>query len=264
MSTLQLDQVTFAYSPPRDALTGVDLRVDSGSLVCLVGPNGSGKSTLLRVAAGLLVPASGSARWNDKEIGDWDPASRARSISFLPQTVTALYRYRVAEVVAMGRHPHQPNPWARGSAADRTATEEAMRWTEITDLAHRAFDELSGGERQRVLLAAALAQGGDLLLLDEPTTALDLHHQTSILRLLERLARAGRAVLCATHDLNLAASYADRLVLLDAGRVVADGSAREVLTTERLNDVYGDGIWVGPHPVGEGIAVLPQRGGTSS
>lgn len=259
MSMLELKRVRFAYAHERLALRDVDLRMGEGSLTCLVGPNGSGKSTLLRVAAGLLAPQAGSAAWRGQEISRWDPVLRARAVSFLPQAVSVLYRYRVAEMVAMGRHPHRPGPWARASEADRVAVEEAMAWTGVRELRERFFDELSGGERQRVLLAAALAQGGDLLLLDEPTAALDLHHQTSILRLLQQLARQGRAVLCATHDLNLAASYADRLVLLDQGQVAADGEPAEVLTAERLTRVYGEGIWVGPHPGGGGMAVLPRR-----
>jgi len=264
MNTLELSHLRFSYSERRSALRDVDLEVTGGSLVCVVGPNGSGKSTLLRIAAGLLAPQTGTARWNGRDVLHVAPLERARSISLLPQTVTVLYRYHVVEVVAMGRHPHLAGPWATSTSADAAAVEEAMQWTAVTALAERPFDELSGGERQRVLLAAALAQGGDLLLLDEPTTALDLHHQNAILRLLRRLAEAGRAILCATHDLNLAAAYADRLVLLDEGAVAAEGPAADVLTPERIGRVYGEGIWVGPHPAGSGIAVLPQPPGRVS
>lgn len=238
------------------ALDGVDLSV-AGGLVGLLGPNGSGKSTLLRCAAGLLPPVEGSVWLGGHELGQLDRLERARRIAFLPQRVESLYALPVREVVALGRHPHRPAPWARPGAADRAAVEAALAAAEVDALADRPFDSLSGGERQRVLLASMLAQGGELLLLDEPTTALDLHHQVRLFRLLRERAGAGQPVLCALHDLNLAARWCERVVLLHEGRVRADGPPAEVLDEALLAEVYGDGLRVVAGPQG-GIIVLPE------
>jgi iron complex transport system ATP-binding protein len=239
----------------------VDLRVSEGEVVALLGPNGSGKSTLLRVAAGLRVPQRGQALWAGVELSRWERLARARAIAFLPQTVTALYNYRVLDVVFLGRHPHASGPFSGPSAQDREAVGRALRDCDVVELQTRPFQELSGGERQRVLLAAALAQGAALLLLDEPTAALDVHHQIGLLRILRELAGRGRTILWATHDLNLAAVFADRLLLLDHGRIVAEGPPDAVLRQELLQRVYGSGIWVGPHPARrEAICVLPEPG----
>lgn len=247
----------FAYRESNPVLSDVDLAVERGELVALLGPNGAGKSTLLRIAAGLLAPLHGVARWEGADLHAMPPLSRARAVSYLPQTVTAIYRHSAREVVALGRHPHLRGPFRPLTPADWRAVDEAMEWTATLQFAARAFDELSGGERQRVLIAAALAQGGSLLLLDEPTAALDLHHQVAGMRLLRAAAAAGRAVVCATHDLNLAATFATRLVLMDGGRVDCDGDATLVVDGARLARVYGDGIWAGDHPLGSGRAVLP-------
>lgn len=238
------------------ALDGVDLSIDGG-LVGLLGPNGSGKSTLLRCAAGLLRPGAGTVRLGGQELGRLDRLERARRVAFLPQRVESLYALPVHEVVALGRHPHRPAPWARPGATDRAAVERALAAAQVEGLADRAFDSLSGGERQRVLLASMLAQGGELLLLDEPTTALDLHHQVRLFRLLRERAGAGQPVVCALHDLNLAARWCHRVVLLQGGRVRADGPPADVLDEALLGEVYGDGLRVfeGPHG---GIVVLPE------
>ncbi len=258
MSGLALSAVSFAYRAGDPVLDQVELRVEQGELVAVLGPNGSGKSTLLRIAAGLLDPTAGQATWDGRSLQALPRLQRARAVAFLPQSVPVLYRHSVRDVIALGRHPHLRGPFSPFSAADRAAIALAMERTEVDALATRSFDELSGGERQRVLIAAALAQGGRLFLLDEPTISLDLHHQVAVMRLLRELALAGRAVLCATHDLNLAAAYAQRLVMLDRGRVECTGSAAEVLSAARVARVYGAGIWVGEHPQGGGMAVLPS------
>jgi iron complex transport system ATP-binding protein len=255
--SLQVAGLGFRYGL-RAALERVDLRLTAGEFVALIGPNGSGKSTLLRVLAGIQPPADGQARWREKSIAAMPARVRARQIAYLPQHIDVPVGYTALEVVELGRHPHGEGLGLRENAADRAAVQSALASTDATSLAERRFDTLSGGERQRVLLAAALAQGGELLLLDEPTSALDLHHQVAGMRLLRSLAASGRAVLCATHELNLAAAAADRLILLDRGRVVADGAAAQVLQSERLRQVYGEGVWVGQHPSGSGVIVLPE------
>ena len=240
------------------AVDRIELRLSAGEFVALIGPNGSGKSTLLRLLAGILAPDSGRASWAGEEIAALGARRRARRIAYLPQHILVPPGYSAREVVELGRHPHGEGLGLHQSAADRAAVNAALADTDAEPLAERRFETLSGGERQRVLLASALAQGGELLLLDEPTSALDLHHQVAGMRRLRALAKSGRAVLCATHDLNLAAAAADRLVLLERGRVVADGDASSVLDADRLRAVYGDGVWVGPHPSGRGVAVLPD------
>jgi iron complex transport system ATP-binding protein len=255
--SLQAHELCFRYASEL-AVDHIELQLAPGELVALIGPNGSGKSTLLRLLAGVLRPLSGRALWAGEDIAAMPARRRARRIAYLPQQILAPPGYAAQEVVALGRHPHGTGLSWRETAADRAAVRAALADTDSESLADRRFETLSGGERQRILLASALAQGGELLLLDEPTAALDLHHQVAGMRRLRALAMAGRAVLCATHDLNLAAAAADRLVLLARGAVVADGDARSVLLPQRLRDVYGDGVWVGPHPGGQGVAVLPQ------
>ena len=259
MSTLELRSIQFGYVSEQPVLRNLDLSATEGEIVALLGPNGSGKSTLLRLAAGLRAPQLGQARWAGLELSRWERRARARQIAFLPQSVQVLYRYRVRDVVMLGRHPHAAGPFSAPSAEDRDAVGRALEQCDVATLKSRPFDELSGGERQRVLLAAALAQGAALLLLDEPTSSLDIHHQIALLDLLRQLADLGRTVVWATHDLNLAAAYAQRLVLLDGGQIAADGPPAQVLTAERIARVYGPGIWVGPHPGGgDTVSVLPR------
>jgi len=261
--TLRLEGIGVRYPNGVEGLRDAALAAAPGTLTALIGPNGSGKSTLLRVAAGLLEPDAGKVTWEGAPLDRLQRRERARRIAFLPQTVTTVYRHSVREVVALGRYPHRNGFLARWTAADEQAVVAALAATAVDPLAERGFDELSGGERQRVLVASLLVQGGDLLLLDEPTAALDLHHQISLMRLLAGLADEGRTVVCATHDLNLAAHFADRGVLLDDGAVRAAGAVGEVLRPEILRGVYGDDIWVGRHPAGDAIAVLPRVEGPS-
>ncbi len=254
---LNVHELGFAYPTGPPVLKDLSLEVDRGEFVALLGPNGSGKSTLLRLAAGLLRPRQGRVEWDGISLDRMPRLQRARRISFLPQQVGSIYEHSVRETVELGRHPHLGVFGSLGEE-DRRAVEEAMRRTEVEDLSGRNLGRLSGGERRRVFLAAALAQGGELLLLDEPTAALDLHHQVQFMSTLRELAGEGRAVLCATHDLNLAAAFASRIFLLHAGRRAAEGSPADVLRADRLREVYGEGIWVGPHPMGGTIAVLPR------
>lgn len=256
---LEVEKLGFAYRPPVRVLDGVDLQVNQGEVVALAGPNGSGKSTLLRCAAGLRHPQQGGARLAGRPLEKWSREERAQRLAFLPQRVEPLYDYRVRDVVELARFPHGSAWGARLDDEDRAVVEAALRRCEVEGLASRVFDTLSGGERQRVLLAAALAQRAQVLLLDEPTTALDLHHQVSLLRDLVAVAREGCAVLLATHDLNLAAGFADRVVLLHRGRVAAEGTPLEVFTEDRLGEVFGDGIRVGHHQDGTPW-ILPDPG----
>lgn len=256
--------VDYAYPRGSRVLNGVDLDVHPGGLVALVGANGSGKSTLLRLVAGLRRPDAGEVRLGEDLVHALDPRERARRVAFLPQDVHPVHALSAREVVALGRHPHRASAWSSESDADLRAIDAALDACDVTVLAARSFDTLSGGERQRVLIAGAIAQGGDMLVLDEPTAALDLPHQIAVFDLLRAQARAGHGVLLATHDLNLAAAFADHIVLLDEGRVLAQGTPEEVITRDVLGSVLGRGIWIGPHPETAEPCVLPWPEGERS
>ncbi len=247
MKGLQLLEVHFAYEPGSPVLQGASMGLGAGEVVALVGPNGSGKTTLLRMAAGLLRPDRGQCQLDSIDLDRMGAQDRAREIVYLPQEVRPLYDFEVGQVVELARYPHRPHWAARPSSEDRAAVQWAMDECDVTHLEDRIFPSLSGGEKQRVLLAAALAQGGRILVLDEPTTALDPHHQCGILNRLRAAAAGGKAVLFSTHDLNLAATFADRIVLLDGGTVAREGRPSEVLEIGLLERVFGPGLVVGSH-----------------
>ena len=223
---VRLAGVVAGYGQPdAEVLRGVDLSIRRGELVALLGANGSGKTTLLRVLAGTLSPRAGTVRLFDRDVREWSRGEIARRVAVLPQSSELPHGFRVAEVVALGRIPHG-RTWFATQAEDADAVDAALRDAGAGDLASRPVAELSGGERQRVLVAMALAQEPELLLLDEPTLHLDLGHQVALVEMLQRL-RAVRSltVLAVLHDLNLAAALADRSLLLYDGRVVPAGSA---------------------------------------
>ena len=253
MSILRLRGVTVERGGRR-LLDAVDLVVADGEVVGLLGPNGSGKSTLIRTAYGALRAGGGTVRLAGLEVGRVPPQRVARVCAVLTQDHVTDLELPVLDVVLLGRIPHGRS---RG-AADRALAECCLARVDAGELRDRSFPTLSGGERQRVMLARALCQEPRLLLLDEPTNHLDVAHQ---LHLLEVVRSAGTACLVALHDLSLAATYCDRLVLLDQGRVVAHGPPSEVLTPERLAAVYGVDSVVLPHPVTGAPLVAVSRPG---
>jgi iron complex transport system ATP-binding protein len=217
----------------------VDLAVRPGEVVGLVGPNGSGKTTIVRVASRALRPSAGRVRVGEEDLFAMGAPAAARLVAVVPQDVVPAFSFTALEVVLMGRSPHQSR-WGGGRPGDWSAAREAMAATQVQHLADRPVDELSGGERRRVFLAQALAQDTPVLLLDEPTTHLDVRHVLDLLGIVRTLAtRDGRAVLAIHHDLNLAASSCDRLVALHRGRVVAEGAPGAVVTPGLLREVYG-------------------------
>jgi len=233
-------------------LAPTDLRLRAGELVCVAGPNGAGKSTLVRVLAGALTPSSGQVSFLGRPLASFSASERARRRAVVSQRSEIAFGFSCREVVLLGRHPHSELAEGR---RDLEAVERALARVEVGHLAERDVTTLSSGERQRVEIARALAQlDSDLppaetaLLLDEPTSNLDLAHQHSVLGLARAASREGRLVLAVLHDLNLAAQYADRLVLLDAGRLAADGSPRAVLTSELIWSVFRTRALVMPHP----------------
>jgi iron complex transport system ATP-binding protein len=231
--------VSYRYpGAPTAAVRGVDLRVGEAEFVALLGPNGSGKSTLLRLLLGALAAEEGSILFGGRPLGEWPRQELARRIGVVTQAEELAFPLTVLELVSMGRYPHL-GPWRREGERDRRAIERALAWCEVADLAGRSVLELSGGERQRARLARALAQEARTLVLDEPTASLDMAHEMTLFEMLAQLARDGVTVLAVTHNINIAARYAHRLVLLDHGRVVADGPAAAVLTRETIEAVYG-------------------------
>ena len=235
--------LAFAFPLPdgrrREVLSSVDLTLARGDLVALAGTNGSGKTTLLRLLTGVLQPDAGVVRFEGRPLGDWRRMDLARRVAVLPQQLDLPVGFRVAELVEMGRAPHARRLFA-STEADERAVARALADAGALDLADRFAEELSGGERQRLLVAMALAQEPDLLLLDEPTLHLDLAHQVALLAAIRRLRdQRGLTVLAVLHDLNLAAAFAPRVAILDEGRIVADGPPAEVLTPDLVRRVFG-------------------------
>jgi iron complex transport system ATP-binding protein len=217
-------------------LSGVSLTLHAGEFLAIAGPNGAGKSTLLSLIAGLTAPAHGTCRLDGQDAHRWPRRDFAKRVAVVLQADASNFPFTAEEVISMGRSPHISGMYE--TAEDHAAVARAIAATETGQFRNREFRTLSGGEKQRVLLACALAQSSEILLLDEPATHLDLQHQVALHRMLRELSRQGLLVVAVTHDLNLAAAYADRLVLLHQGRVRADGAPGEVLRADLIEDVF--------------------------
>lgn len=256
---LSAHDLGFTYrGAPRPALQGVSLAVAPGTTTAIVGPNGSGKSTLLRLLLGTLAPATGEIYYEDRRLGGWSRRELARAIGVVPQREELAFPLTIRELVAMGRYPHL-RTWQREGDADRRAIANALTRCDVAHLADRPLDTLSGGELQRARIARALAQQPRTLTLDEPTAALDIRHEMAIFELLHTLAtQEGVTVILVTHNLNLAARYADQLLLLDQGRTAALGTPTQVLTHETLEEVYGWPLELTTHPGPGPDAGAPQ------
>jgi iron complex transport system ATP-binding protein len=258
----QLRAVQFAYpgrgdQPAVEVLREVSLSAPRGRLLVILGPNGSGKTTLLRCMAGLLVPSGGQILLDEVSLNRRSPRELARLIALVPQETQPAFDYTVLQVVLMGRSPHMGR-FGFESEHDLAVARQCLGQTDALRLADRNFDELSSGERQRVVIARALAQQPAVLLLDEPTSFLDIGHQLQIYQLLRRLAGEGQAVVCVSHDVNMAGQFADELALLHEGRVAARGPADQVLTVENVRRVYSVEADVIPHPRTGRPIILPR------
>lgn len=250
--------LAFGYRPDARVLRGVDLALAPGVLTCALGPNGTGKTTLLRLLLGDLAPEAGEVLLEGRPVAAFSPRERARRVAYVPQAATSAFAFTVRELVGMGRWPHQ-GALGLPSFADREVVERALARTGSLPVAERTLAELSGGEAQCAMIARALAQQPRVLLLDEPTSHLDLRNQLLVLGLVRDLAREeGVAALCIAHDVNLAARFADRLCLLRDGRVLAEGPPADVLRADLLEACFGVAVdLVDP---GDGPPLVRARG----
>jgi iron complex transport system ATP-binding protein len=242
----------------RPALDGVSLAAERGRITAVVGPNGSGKSTLVRALLGMVPLESGEIRVDGEPLSSLERRDLARRVAVVTQSESLTFPLPAREYVALGRFPHEGR-WSAESADDQAAIDRAMRLAGVTAMAARATDELSGGEWQRVRIARALAQGGGALVLDEPSTFLDVGHEMAMFELFARLAREGMAVLLVSHQLNLVARLADEMVLLDRGQVAAAGAPMDVMRASVLEHVYDWPLVVTRDPAVGAPALLPLR-----
>ncbi|MFJ8463535.1 ABC transporter ATP-binding protein [Streptomyces swartbergensis] len=254
-SRLAARGVTVGYGA-RTVIDDLDVAIPPGVITTIIGPNGCGKSTLLRTLSRLLKPSKGTVVLDGDDIARLRTRDVARKLGLLPQAPVAPEGLTVADLVARGRHPHQS--WLRQwSSDDADVVERALAMTGVSDLADRPVDALSGGQRQRVWISMTLAQGTDLLLLDEPTTYLDLAHAMDVLDLVDDLHESGCTVVMVLHDLNLAARYSDNLIVMRDGSILAQGHPRDVLTAELLHEAFGLNAKVIDDPVGDRPLIVP-------
>jgi iron complex transport system ATP-binding protein len=257
-SAFELRSIFFHYGGVRSAspwvLSGIDLTVHAGEVLGIVGPNGSGKTSLLKVLAKLVRPQKGDITLHGQSLEAMSQHEVARHVAFVPQDNQPTFAFSVAETVLMGRFPHRRRSrWDYGfgwdSPEDYAIARQAMSTMDVLHLAERSVMDLSGGERQRTVIARALAQTPDVLLLDEPTAFLDLQHQIEICSVLRSLKEdRGLTVVIVSHDLNMASQYCDRIVMLKGGEIFATGTPNDVMRPDRLEAVYGCGVLVDAHP----------------
>jgi len=235
---LEAHALEFAYMNDQPVLRGVDFSASKGRLTCILGPNGSGKTTLLRSLLGWLKPSGGVILLDQRPLEDYSQRALARMLAYVPQIPTSTFAFPVQELILMGRFAHAG---AMGLASDQdmAVATEAMKMTQTVEFAHRALSELSGGEAQCVMIARALAQQPSVMLLDEPTSHLDIKNQLKIYRLMQRLAHDwGMAVVCVSHDVNLAGRFADELVLMNKGEAIGAGPPEEIINSDVLGKAY--------------------------
>ena len=258
-SRLRADGNRVGYGE-RTIIDDLDVRIADGSFTVIIGPNACGKSTLLRSFARLLTPVAGAVRLDGTDIGRLPSREVARTIGLLPQSAIAPEGITVIDLVSRGRYPHQ-TLWRQWSDDDARAVREALEATSTTAFAHRRVDELSGGQRQRVWIAMVLAQETPIVLLDEPTTFLDIAHQIEVLELCKRLHDQGRTLVAVLHDINQAARYATHLIAMRDGAIIAQGDPAEVITAELVESTFGVRARVLPDPETGTPLIVPLASG---
>ena len=239
----------------REVLRGVNLDVEEGELLGIIGPNGSGKTTLIRAITGVIRPEDGRITSRGKDLSSWDRKTIARHIAVVPQSVSIDFEFTIEEIVLMGRTPHLNG---RENPEDYEIVRNSMRETETMHLKDRLITELSGGEIQRVIIARALAQEPEILLLDEPTSHLDIRGQVEVLHLIKKLVKNGITALAVIHDLNLAAAYCDRIALLYNGQIMAHGRPESVLTRENIQEAFKITVTVEKNKSNSTPIILPE------
>jgi len=258
-ASIHAENLYYAYDGFR-VLTNLSFTVHRGEFFIVIGPNGSGKTTLMRIIAGLLKPDQGNLTVQGQPIYKYKRKDLARRIAFVPQQIPTDFPFIVSDVVLFGRAPHM-GTFGLESHEDIAIADQAMVFTEVAHLARRRLDQLSGGECQRVFIARAVCQHPDIIVLDEPTASLDIAHQLRIMDMMEKMREEKNVtVIMVSHDVNLAAMYADTLMLLNRGEIVKNGPPREVLTYETLESVYGCTLLVDENPLGDYPRVTPVPG----
>jgi iron complex transport system ATP-binding protein len=255
---LHVEDVSFGWRPGEPVLSEVSMTLEPGALTMVIGPNGAGKSTLLELGAGVRAPERGRVLLGDRPLAAWDALSLARELAVVFQREVVPFPFTVRELVTLGRYPRSASglAWRR---ADHDRVDALLSRFDLEALAERPFDALSGGEQKRVVIARAMAQEPRVLLLDEPAAALDPRHQIAIMEHLAELASGGMSVCVVAHDLNLVAQFADRVVLLEAGRVRADGAPAEVLRHDVLEAVFQVGLYIGVNELTGALHVHPMK-----
>jgi len=253
---LKISNLNFAYLES-EVLSDINFSVSPAEFVGIIGPNGAGKSTLLKTLLGFLNTPGECIQINDKTLIEYPKKELGKLIAYVPQETEFSFSYTVKEIVKMGRYPY-----SKGitfiSEEDEKIISDSMQKMEITDFANRNFNELSGGEKQRVVIASALAQQPKILLLDEPTSALDLHHQIDIYKILKTLQReTNLTTIVVTHDINLAAQYCERIILMNHGKIIKDGKPDEVLQFKLLQEIFGVKVYIDINPMTKSLYVLP-------
>ena len=254
---IQFDNVSGGYKH-HQVFSNLSFAIEQGSMTAIIGPNGSGKTTLLRAVTGLLDRVTGDVRVFGRSINSMSPPERAALVGVIPQETHTPMAYSVEEIVMMGR-THALSRWHMPPPEEQRIVEQAMVYTDVISMRHRPFPELSGGERQRAVIAMVLAQQPRIILMDEATSHLDINHRLEIMQLIERLNKEeGVTVLMVSHDLNMAAEFCDRLLMVDEGRLVADGESADVLTRETIRSVYHCDVTIQQNPQSGSVMVVPS------
>jgi iron complex transport system ATP-binding protein len=254
---LKAEKLSFAYNTAKPLLHELDLTVNRGDFLGLIGPNGAGKTTIFRLLSGFLKPHSGSVSLHGKDIRVISHRERAKIMAVVPQFITSPMPFTVRQVVEMGRTSRLSNIMPL-SVEDRQAVQQALDEMDLVNLAENYFNQLSGGERQRTMIAAALAQEPEILLLDEPTAALDLGHTVKLMAILNSLRQRGITVMTISHDIELMARYCRQLILLRNGTILASGTPNEIITPEQIENAYGCKVEIVNGPQGEPLLSHPR------